>query len=89
MEIGLPDIYCDSAIVQLTAVDAVIQFSRRIPASQAPELVANARMSLEQAKVLTIVLRTALKEHERIAGYEIPVHPAVKKQLKKNEVEKW
>ncbi|MGD0654666.1 MAG: hypothetical protein ABSA16_10005 [Thermoguttaceae bacterium] len=92
MESELVDVYCDSAQILLGPFDLLLYLSQRpsIPGStMPPKMVGCVRMSLEHAKVLTIMLRKVLKQHEEIQGSPINIIPQVYQQLGLSPQEDW
>ena len=92
-----PDIYCDGVQMGLTAFDVMMWLMQRPslapqigkpPAEVAPLHVGTIRMSLEQAKVLAIMLRKNLKQFEDQTGL-IPMHPQMMKDLGISKAEDW
>ena len=88
----IPDIYCDSMQLMLSANDLVMELLKRTPsgvATQSPIKVGYVRISLEHAKALTIMLKTSLKQFEEQQGAPIPLHPQVRSALGISKNEDW
>ena len=90
----VPDIYCDGVVTAVTPYDVILQLQRRPKenpsgATQLPDLVGCVRLSLEQAKVLCIVLKASLKALEDSQGTAIPLHPQVRQPLGISKNEDW
>src|SRR6266581_2555776 len=85
MEEQLPDIYCDGVNVMVSPFDLILQLTQRVPApppgqgqkGEPAKAVANVRMSLEHAKVMAILLRKVLKQHEDQQKAPINLHPQI------------
>ena len=84
MEKEIPDIYTDGVQVMVNPFDVILQLTERHPSlptqgkqPEAAKTVAYVRMSLEHAKVLTILLRKVLKQHEDQQKGKIHLHPQV------------
>ena len=86
-----PDIYCDSMQLLLSPFDVILQLTQRAPVAgtEPPRTVAYVRMSLEHAKVMAIILRKILKQHEDQQGAAIVLHPQVYQQLGLSPQEDW
>ena len=73
--------YCDAVQVSLSPFDVVLHLCQRTTVPGAPHLpstpnqVGCVRMSLEHAKVMSIVLRKSLKCFEDTLGCPIQIHP--------------
>ena len=65
-ERAIPDVYCDGAAIQVNPFGLVLNLTQAspIPGTQQPRTAAYVRMSLEHAKVMAIMLRKILKQHE-------------------------
>jgi hypothetical protein len=88
---NIPDIYFDGAAIMLSPFDALLTLTRRSPLTEGTpgQPVAIIRMSHEQAKVLTIMLRRTLKSHEDQLGTKIPLHPVIYSELGVSPKEDW
>jgi hypothetical protein len=89
----VPDIYSDNVNIVASAYDLTLRFMKSDPGSTLGKIpdfqqAANVRMSLQQAKILAILLRKNLAEYERQAGM-INVHPEVCKALGVSLTEDW
>lgn len=92
MDQTLPDVYCDGVQVSLSPFDVVLNMTLRPPVpgtSQTARPVGYVRMSLEHAKVMAIILRKLLKQHEEAQGHEIVLHPQVYQQMGLSRQEDW
>ena len=92
MDPELVDVYCDSVQILLGPFDLLLHLSQRssIPGStMPPRMVGCVRMSLEHAKVLAIMLRKVLKQHEETQGAPINLLPQVYQQLGLSPQEDW
>jgi hypothetical protein len=92
MESEPTDIYCDSVQINMGPFDVLLHLSQRPPAiglTMPPKTVGCVRMSLEHAKVLTIMLRKTLKQHEENQGSPISLMPQVYQQLGLSPQEDW
>lgn len=92
----VPDVYADGYQIITQAGGTVIKFQRsrvgpgmQLGANPAGEDVVYVRLSLEQAKVLAIALRKALKAHEDSQQTLIPIHPAAAQQNGISALEDW
>jgi hypothetical protein len=98
----VPDIYCDGLQIMLTPFDVVLQLTERVPptASSSPKqrhaavettnnVVGNVRMSLEHAKVVSILLRKVLKNREDEQHGPINLLPEMCNQLGISLQEDW
>ncbi len=56
---------------------------------QAPKPLVTIRMSVEHAKVMTIIMRRQLKQYEESLGQPIPIPPQVYQQLGLSPREDW
>lgn len=87
-----PDLYTDAVQIGLSPFGCVLAFALQ-PAGQTggmpPQKLVNLRMSLEHAKVVSILLRKHLKNYEQSAGHEIPLHPQLLTQLGISRKEDW
>ncbi len=77
----VPDIYADSTQISTTPYGVIMTLGRTPahhsgPTPAIPEPLVTARMSLEHAKVIAMLLRKQLKSFERANG-EIPLPPEV------------
>lgn len=88
---NVPDIYFDGVGIMLTPFDVVLTLTRRSPLAEGtPGVpVAVARVSHEQAKVLTIMLRRTLKSHEDQLNSKIALHPSIYSELGVSPKEDW
>ena len=92
MDNQIPDIYCDGIQILVNPFDIVMQLSQRAPApgtTEPPKTVAYVRMSLEHAKVMAIILRKILKQHEDQQGTPIVLHPQIYQQMGISPQEDW
>lgn len=88
----IPDVYFDSTLIQVSANDVIIQLLKRSPSAnttEVPETVAFLRVSLEQAKLFTILMKSSLKNYESQLGAEIKIHPGILAQLGVSSKEDW
>lgn len=91
------DVYCDGVNIAMTPYDALLILDRKellpIKEDGKVEMKANrvgvVRMSLEHAKVLAILLRKNLLEHETKMGTPIPMHPELMQKLGISKLEDW
>jgi hypothetical protein len=77
-----PDVYSDVFDFDLGPYGVTLNFARNRPRQpagkpQPPEDVAVVRMSLQQAKVLSLLLRQSLSKYERENGAEVTLPKAV------------
>jgi hypothetical protein len=87
-----PDIYCDSMQLMVSPFDVILQLSQRSPSpgtTEPAKIVGHVRMSLEHAKVMAIILRKALKQHEEVQGSPIVLHPQIYQQMGISREEDW
>ena len=93
MDPQIPDVYCDGAQINLSPVDAVLLLSKRSPnvgTTEPARPVAYVRMSLEQAKIIAIILRKILKGYEEAQlGDQIQLPTPVWQQLGLSPQEDW
>jgi hypothetical protein len=95
-ERDVPDIYCDGLQVLVSPFDLMLQLTERDPkvgpdgkVTSENRTVAYVRMSLEHAKVVAILLRRVLKNHEDQQGSPIGLHPQVCTELTISPREDW
>lgn len=92
VEDQVPELYADGVQIGLGPFGAILSFTMQ-PAGQtgqlAPIRVCNMRMSVEHAKVLTILLKKQLKAYEQQLGEDIPLHPQLYQQLGLSRQEDW
>jgi hypothetical protein len=87
-----PEFYADGVEIGLGPFGATLVFNLSIAGARAatqPTRVANVRMSLEQAKVLAILLKKQVKVFEDQLGTPVPIHPQVYQQLGLSPQEDW
>jgi hypothetical protein len=92
MDPAVPDIYCDGVQVGLSPFTALLTFSVQPPqhsGARGPTPVANVRMSLEHAKILSIMLRKQLKTFETQFSVEVQIPQEVYRQLGMSKQEDW
>ncbi len=85
------DVYTDGVAVTVTPVDVVLhlQVSQPGEGQEQRKMLGYVRMSLEHAKVLAILLRKSLKNHEDEVKAEIPIHPRIFQNLGYSREEDW
>jgi hypothetical protein len=93
MDPEVPELYTDAVQIGISAFGATLAFGMQ-PAGQtgslAPIKVCNMRMSLEHAKVLSILLKKQIKNYETNAlGEEIPLPSQLYQQLGLSKQEDW
>ena len=92
MDAETPELYTDAVQIGVSPFGVTLAFAMQ-PAGQTgtlpPIKVCNLRMSLEHAKVLTILLRKHLKSFEGNMGADIPLHPQLIQQLGISKMEDW
>lgn len=79
---SVPDVYADQFVVTATVWGVNLSFLRNPPhpaTGQVPQAEPQAivRMSLEHAKIMTMLLKRQLKQYERDNGIEIAIPPQV------------
>jgi hypothetical protein len=88
----VPDLYTDAVQIGVSPFGVLLSFAMQ-PAGQTgslpPVQVCNLRMSLEHAKVMTILLRRHLKNFEQQMGTDIPMFPQLSTQLGISRTEDW
>ena len=91
VEQDVPDIYCDGMQIQASPFGIVLLLTLvpPTPGTQPPKNVAYVRMSLEHAKVVAIMLRRVMKQHEEQQGGAIVLHPQLYQQLGISRQEDW
>ncbi len=86
----VPDLYADAVQIGLGPFGIVLMLGMQAGQPGAPQVrVANVRMSLEHAKVLSILLKRQLKQFEEQMGEDIPLHPQLYTQLGISKTEDW
>lgn len=91
----IPDIYCDSVQVAMTAYDVMLVLTKMMPKIEGgnlnatPSQVGLIRMSLEHAKIMSIIIRRNIQQYEEKTGSRIPMHPDVCKTLGISKEEDW
>lgn len=88
----VPDIYCDNVQISATPFDIVLELLKRPPGqitTERPLRVGVVRMSHQHAKVLSIILRSNLKDIEAQQGAPITIHPLALSALQLNIKEDW
>ena len=87
----VPDVYCDGVQVLVSPFGIILTLSERAPTqgTEPPITVAHVRMSLEHAKVMTIMLKKILKTHEDQQGSPITLHPQIYQQMGISPQEDW
>lgn len=90
-ERAIPDVYCDGMQIQVNPFGLILNLTQAspTPGTQQPKSVAYVRMSLEHAKVLAIMLRRALKQHEEQQTSPIALHPQIYTQMGISRQEDW
>ena len=85
------DVYCDGMQIQASPFGLVLHLTQMPPTAgtQTPKSVAYVRMSLEHAKIVAIMLRRVLKQHEEQQGGAIVLHPQLYQQLGISRQEDW
>jgi hypothetical protein len=96
MDQDIPDMYCDGVQVMVSPFDLILQLTERHPAlplqgkqPESPRTIAYVRMSLEHAKVIAIMLRKVLKEHEDQQKGKINLHPQICEVMGISPEEDW
>jgi hypothetical protein len=88
----VPEFYCDGTQIGLSPYTAILSLTKQ-PAGQdrtvPPIKVAIVRMSLEHAKVMSIILRKQLKNYEAQTGVEIQLPKDLYQQLGISKQEDW
>lgn len=88
----VPEFYCDGVQFGLSPYTAILSLTKQ-PTGQdrtvPPIRVANVRMSLEHAKVMSIMLKKQLKAFEQQAGIEIQLPQSLLQQLGISKHEDW
>jgi len=87
----VPDLYADSLQIGVGPFGVTLVCGLQ-PAGQVgvqPMRICNLRVSLETAKVLSILLRRNLKAFEEQMGEDIPLHPQLYTQLGLSKTEDW
>ena len=79
-----PEHYIDAFRITISPYTAYFQFSVADPASGRFKPMVVVRMSPEHAKVMAVILKRTLLNHETESGIEIPVNPQI---LKENEID--
>jgi hypothetical protein len=88
----IPDVYCDTAQINLSPVDMILLLSRRSPrigTTEPATPVGYIRTSLEHAKILAIILRRTLKKYEDDLGSPIQLPLTIYQQLGISPQEDW
>ena len=88
----VPEFYCDGLQIGLSPYTAILSLTKQAAGqdvSVAPIKVATVRMSLEHAKVMSIVLRKQLKNFEEQTGIEIQLPQTLYQQLGISRQEDW
>ncbi len=96
----VPDIYCDGVQIAMTPYDVLLMLTQNKPALGAtspqahqiqvqPQPVGLVRMSLEHAKVLTMLLKRNLRAYEDKADASIPLDPDTSRRLGISKEEDW
>jgi hypothetical protein len=86
----VPDLYADAVQIGLGPFGVVLMLGMQPGQPGAPPIrTANVRMSLEHAKVLSILLKRQLKQFEEQMGEDIPLHPQLCTQLGISKTEDW
>ena len=90
-ERAIPDVYCDGVAINVGPFGVILNLTQAPPApgTQQPKTAAYVRMSLEHAKVMTIMLRKVLKQHEEQQGSPIILHPQIYTQMGISRQEDW
>lgn len=90
-ERAIPDVYCDGAAIQVSPFGLILNLTQAspTPGTQQPKTAAYVRMSLEHAKVMAIMLRKILKQHEEQQGGAIVLHPQIYTQMQISRQEDW
>jgi hypothetical protein len=88
----VPNLYCDGVQVALGPFDVVLQLTQRpadVGTTGKPAVVGIVRTSLEHAKMMAVMLRKVIKQHEERIGGKIPIPLPVWQQLGLSEPEDW
>jgi hypothetical protein len=91
----LPGYYANAVQTAISPFDMTFIFSDQQPeiteagVRTAQHPVCAVKMSLEHAKVMAIILRKTLKEHEDTLGGPIALHPQMCQQLGISPREDW
>jgi len=86
----VPELYTDAVQIGLSPFGIVLMLNMQAgPPGTAPIRIANVLMSLEHAKVLTMMLKKQLKAFEEQMGEDIPLHPSLYTQLGFSKSEDW
>ena len=90
-ERAIPDVYCDGVAVQVSPFGLVLNLTQSspTPGTQQPKTAAYVRMSLEHAKVMTIMLRKIIKQTEEQQGSPIVLHPQIYTKMGISRQEDW
>lgn len=92
MDAQVPELYTDAVQIALSPFGVLLAFAMQ-PAGQtgsmAPIKVCNLRMSLEHAKVLSILLKKQLKAFEENMGADIPLPQQLYTQFGLSKMEDW
>lgn len=92
MDAEVPDLYTDGVQIGVSPFGVTLAFAMQPPGQTgtlAPIKVCHLRMSLEHAKVMTIMLKKNLKNFEDQMGQNIPLHPQLTQQLGLSKTEDW
>ncbi len=92
--VQVPDVYADQFIVSVNVWGANLSFLKGPPhpaPGQQPQAEAQAviRMSLEHAKIMTIVLKRQLKQYEHDNGVEVVIPTQVYNAMGLSPTEDW
>lgn len=91
MDIPL-DVYCDAVQISVSPFDVALYLSQRTSpfgSTSPPKQVGCVRLSLEHAKMLSILLRRTLKCHEDSQGCPIAIHPQARQGAGISLEEDW
>lgn len=86
------DVYCDSTQISTSPFDLSLYLYQRVGvpnSSQPAKQVGCIRMSLEHAKVLTIMLKKSIKQYEDSQGTPIILHPGALQGAGISKEEDW
>ena len=92
MDAETPDIYITGVQFSVSPFDMAMLFQLRPAAPSSttpPEAVGTVRMSLEHAKVMAILLKKVLKNHEEAQGSPIVLHPQIYASMGISPTEDW
>lgn len=85
----VPDYGIDEVETIVHSAGVVLTMKQVTAVGAAPAPVVRVRVSHELAKVLAILLRKQLRQHEDSLGQHIPVHPQVAQAIGISVAEDW